>query len=421
MIALLREWPLAEECQQGLQNLLVYKLRTLLTMLGMVFGVAAVVTMVSIGAGAQREVMAYIEDLGVRNLIVEAREANDQQALTTIRRVSPGLTFQDLRMLRASVPGLVHSTARKRFVPTKVLPKPTRDVPVVYGVDTSFQALSRLRVARGRFFTEDEATRAAPVCVLGAGARENLFGTAEAVGEHVKVAEQWFRVVGVLHSQVSISGDVGGLPVQDRNNIVFVPTSSALLRLEDTYSRFKDEIDGIYLALDTSISPLAAADVVRSVLEATHRGGSDYALLVPAELLAEQERTRRVFDIVMVALASISLLVGGIGIMNIMLASVVERTREIGVRRAVGARYGDIVRQFLIETMMICFTGGLVGLVCGIALSKAVAVLAGWSTVITPASVLLAFTVSVTVGLVFGLYPARRAARLDPVLALHHE
>jgi putative ABC transport system permease protein len=421
MIALLREWPLAEECQQGLQNLLVYKLRTLLTMLGMVFGVAAVVTMVSIGAGAQREVMAYIEDLGVRNLIVEAREANDQQALTTIRRVSPGLTFQDLRMLRASVPGLVHSTARKRFVPTKVLPKPTRDVPVVYGVDTSFQALSRLRVARGRFFTEDEATRAAPVCVLGAGARENLFGTAEAVGEHVKVAEQWFRVVGVLHSQVSISGDVGGLPVQDRNNIVFVPTSSALLRLEDTYSRFKDEIDGIYLALDTSISPLAAADVVRSVLEATHRGGSDYALLVPAELLAEQERTRRVFDIVMVALASISLLVGGIGIMNIMLASVVERTREIGVRRAVGARYGDIVRQFLIETMMICFTGGLVGLVCGIALSKAVAVLAGWSTVITPASVLLAFTVSVTVGLVFGLYPALRAARLDPVLALHHE
>jgi putative ABC transport system permease protein len=377
--------------------------------------------MVSIGAGAQREVMAYIEDLGVRNLIVEAREANDQQALTTIRRVSPGLTFQDLRMLRASVPGLVHSTARKRFVPTKVLPKPTRDVPVVYGVDTSFQALSRLRVARGRFFTEDEATRAAPVCVLGAGARENLFGTAEAVGEHVKVAEQWFRVVGVLHSQVSISGDVGGLPVQDRNNIVFVPTSSALLRLEDTYSRFKDEIDGIYLALDTSISPLAAADVVRSVLEATHRGGSDYALLVPAELLAEQERTRRVFDIVMVALASISLLVGGIGIMNIMLASVVERTREIGVRRAVGARYGDIVRQFLIETMMICFTGGLVGLVCGIALSKAVAVLAGWSTVITPASVLLAFTVSVTVGLVFGLYPALRAARLDPVLALHHE
>jgi putative ABC transport system permease protein len=421
VIARVREWPLAEECWQGLQNLLVYKLRTLLTMLGMVFGVAAVVTMVSIGAGAQREVMAYIEDLGVRNLIVEAREVNDQQALTTIRKTSPGLTFQDLRMLRASVPGLTYSTPRKRFVPAKVLPKPARDLPVVYGIDPSYRELSRLRVARGRFFGEDELARAAAVCVLGAGAAENLFGTADPIGSHVKVAEQWFRVVGVLAGQIAVTGEVGGMPAQDRNNVVFVPTTAALLRLEDTYSRFKDEIDGIYLALDTSTSPVAAADVVRSVLEATHRGATDYALLVPAELLAEQERTRRVFDIVMVALASISLLVGGIGIMNIMLASVVERTREIGVRRAVGARYGDIVRQFLIETMMICFSGGLAGLLCGIALSKAVAVLAGWSTVITPASVLLAFTVSVTVGLVFGLYPALRAARLDPVVALHNE
>ena len=421
MMHLLREWPLAEECQQGLQNLLVYKLRTLLTMLGMVFGVAAVVTMVSIGAGAQREVMAYLEDLGVRNLIIEAREANDQQALQTVRKTSPGLTFQDLRMLRASVPGLVHSSARKRFVPAKMLPKPARDIPVVYGVDTSYQALSRLRIRTGRFFTDDEHLRAAAVCVLGAGARENLFGSADPIGAHVKAAEQWFRVIGVLDSQISVTGDVGGMPAQDRNNIVFVPTTSALLRLEDTYSRFKDEIDGIYLGLDSATSPIAASEVVRSVLESTHRGTADYSLLVPAELLAEQERTRRVFDIVMVALASISLLVGGIGIMNIMLASVVERTREIGVRRAVGARYGDIVRQFLIETMMICFTGGLVGLVCGITLSKAVAVLAGWSTVITPASVLLAFTVSVTVGLVFGLYPALRAARLDPVVALHNE
>ena len=421
MTARVRQWPLAEECRQGWQNLLVYKLRTLLTMLGMVFGVAAVVTMVSIGAGAQREVMAYIEDLGVRNLIIEAREANDPQALAAVRRVSPGLTFQDLRMLRASVPGLARSTARKRFAPAKVLPKPARDVPVVYGVDPAYEDLSRLRVSRGRFFTEDEVARAAPLAVLGAGARESLFGTGEAIGKFVKIAEQWFRVIGELQGQVSITGDIGGVPAQDRNSIIFVPTTAALLRLEDTYSRFKDEIDGIYLGLDGSTSPVAAAAVVRSVLEATHRGAADYTLLVPAELIAEQERTRRVFDIVMVALASISLLVGGIGIMNIMLASVVERTREIGVRRAVGARYGDIVRQFLIETLMICFAGGATGLLCGIALSRAVAVLAGWSTIITATSVVVAFTVSVSVGLVFGLYPALRAARLDPVVALHNE
>jgi putative ABC transport system permease protein len=419
--ASVRQWPLAEECRQGWQNLLVYKLRTFLTMLGMVFGVAAVVTMVSIGAGAQREVMAYIEDLGTRNLIVEAREANDPQAFTRARRLSPGLTLQDVRMLRASVAGLEHVTARKRFAPAEVLPKPTRDVPIVYGVDPTYVDLSRLRLARGRFFTADDVARAAPVAVLGAGARESLFGSNEAVGEYLKVAEQWFRVIGELQGQVAITGDVGGVPAQDRNNVIVVPTTSALLRLEDTYSRFKDEIDGIYMGLDANTSPVAAAAVVRSVLEATHRGANDYTLLVPAELIAEQERTRRVFDIVMVALASISLLVGGIGIMNIMLASVVERTREIGVRRAVGARHGDIVRQFLVETLMICLAGGTLGLLCGIALSRAVAVLAGWSTVITPTSVVVAFTVSVSVGVVFGLYPARRAARLDPVVALHNE
>jgi putative ABC transport system permease protein len=421
MNAGVRQWPLAEECRQGWQNLLVYKLRTFLTMLGMVFGVAAVVTMVSIGAGAQREVMAYIEDLGVRNLIVEAREVNDPQAFAAARRASPGLTLQDVRMLRASVPGLEHVTPRKRFAPAKILPKPARDAPIVYGVDPTYQALSRLQLARGRFFTADEEARAAPVAVLGAGARESLFGGNEAVGGYVKVAEQWFRVVGELQGQVAVATDVGGVPAQDRNNIIFVPTASALLRLEDTYSRFKDDIDGIYLGLNATTSPVAAAAVVRSVLEATHRGASDYTVLVPAELIAEQERTRRVFDLVMVALASIALLVGGIGIMNIMLASVVERTREIGVRRAVGARYGDIVRQFLIETLMICLAGGALGLLCGIALSKAVAVLAGWSTVITASSVVVAFTVSVTVGVVFGLYPALRAARLDPVVALHNE
>jgi putative ABC transport system permease protein len=416
-----REWPLAEECHQGLQNLLVHKLRTFLTMLGMIFGVAAVVAMVSIGAGAQREVMAYIEGLGVRNLIVEAREANDPQSLQAVRRISPGLSFQDLRLIRVNTPGIQHSTARKRFTPNKVLPKPSRDLPVVYGVHPVYQQLARLRVTRGRFFDDEEEARAAPVCVLGSGARASLFGAEDPLGRYVKVNEQWFRVIGELDSQATMTGDLAGVPVQDRNNLIYVPTSAALLRLEDTYSRFKDEIDGIYLALDDSTSPVAASALVRSVLEATHGEAHDYTIVVPAELLAEQQRTRRVFDIVMVALASISLLVGGIGIMNIMLASVLERTREIGLRRAVGARYTDIIRQFLLETIIICFAGGLIGLLCGVGMSRLIAVLAGWSTIITPLSVVLAFVVSVSVGLIFGVYPALKAARLDPVVALHHE
>ena len=156
-------------------------------------------------------------------------------------------------------------------------------------------------------------------------------------------------------------------------------------------------------------------------IDVAHRGAGDFTIVSPAELLAEQRRTQRIFEMVMVAIASISLLVGGIGIMNIMLASVLERTREIGIRRAVGARQGDIVRQFLVETVMIAFIGGVLGLVFGVGLSRLIAILAGWSTIVTASSVLLAFLVSVAVGLVFGVYPARRAARLDPVQALHYE
>jgi putative ABC transport system permease protein len=324
-------------------------------------------------------------------------------------------------VIRANVPGITASTARKRYVPQKLIPKPQRDMPQVYGVEPGYRNIAGLRVASGRFFDEQEARVAAPVCVLGEGARTALFGAKDPIGEYVKVNEQWFRVIGTVGPQVSANTDIPGVPAQDRNNLIYIPVASAILRLEDSYSRFKDEIDGIYLQLGSTTDVVATAGVVRGILDAAHRNTDDFALVVPAQLLAEQRRTQRIFGIVMVALASISLLVGGIGIMNIMLASVLERTREIGIRRAVGARQGDIVRQFLVETVMISFLGGLLGLVFGVGLSRLIAVLAGWSTIVTANSVLLAFLVSVAVGLVFGVYPARRAARLDPVAALHYE
>jgi len=404
----------------GLENLRVHALRSLLTMLGMIFGVAAVVAMLSIGAGAQQEVMAFIEQLGLRNLIVEAREAPDSQTLQKIRRISPGLTFQDLRAIRASVDGIVRASARKRFVPSKLIPK-ARVIPTVYGVEPEYQAIASLRVVAGRFFDEDEAARVAPVCVLGQAAKAEIFGTDEAVGEYVKVNEQWFRVVGVAGPQLTVQGDVGGIRAADVNNLIYVPLRSAILRLEDTQSRLKDEIDGIYFEMSPPTDVVTAAEAMRGVLTVSHRDAGDVAVVAPAELLAEQRRTQRIFEMVMVAIASISLLVGGIGIMNIMLASILERTREIGVRRAVGARRADVVRQFLIETMMIALVGGVIGVATGVGLSRLVAYLAGWSTIVTVGSVLLAFLVSVTVGVVFGLYPAIRAARLDPVKALHYE
>jgi putative ABC transport system permease protein len=200
-----------------------------------------------------------------------------------------------------------------------------------------------------------------------------------------------------------------------------VPARAAILRLEDNYSQFRDEIDGIYLRLRTSDDITQAASIVRGILDTNHRGASDYSLVVPAELLAEQQRTKRIFDIVMVALASISLLVGGIGIMNIMLANVLERTPEVGLRRALGARRADIIRQFVVETTLIAVTGGVAGLILGVVMSRAIASFAGWSTIVTPVSLALSFSVSVGVGLIFGVYPATKAAALDPVEALRYE
>jgi putative ABC transport system permease protein len=405
----------------GFENLRAHKLRSLLTMLGMIFGVAAVVAMLSIGAGAQQEVMAFIEGLGVRNVIIEAREAPDDQSLQKIRKLSAGLSFRDLRMIEANLQGVTASSARKRFNPSKLLPRPQTDPPMIYGVTPGYVPIANLRVVKGRFFSDDETAAAAPVAVLGEAAGASLFGVEDPLGKHVKVNDQWFQVIGVAGPQLSVQADVAGLPAQDRNNLIYVPLYSAIFRLEDGQSRQKDEIDGIYLQMQNSADISSAVALLRGLLNVSHREAGDFTIISPAELLAEQRRTQRIFEMVMVAIASISLLVGGIGIMNIMLASVMERTREIGIRRAIGARRRDVVRQFLLETTLISLAGGLLGVIVGVGLSQMIGQLAGWSTIVTTSSIVLAFVVSVSIGLVFGLYPAVRAAKLDPVKALHYE
>lgn len=212
-----------------------------------------------------------------------------------------------------------------------------------------------------------------------------------------------------------------GAALQDLNNVIYVPLSSAILRLENGYSSLRDEIDGIYLKLSKDADIVGVGQIVRAILDASHHGASDFSVIVPSELLAQQQKTERLFNTVMVAIASISLLVGGIGIMNIMLASILERTREIGVRRAVGARQSDIIRQFVVEATLISFVGGTFGILFGFVMSRLIAWLAGWSTIVTLPSILLAFLVSISVGLVFGIYPAVKAARLDPVEAIRWE
>jgi putative ABC transport system permease protein len=419
LVSVAQQW--TRDAELGLQNLLLHGLRSLLTMLGMIFGVAAVVAMLSIGAGARQRVMALIEQMGVHNLIVEARETTEWQAHQKMRKISPGLTLLDYRVLTDDLSGIVASTPRKRMTPSKMIPKPQQDTPAIFGVNPEYQGIAGLHVVNGRFFDKSDQDSGAPVCVLGASAKWSLFGSANAVGAFVKANEQWFRVIGVVSPQLSSDSAVAGLPAMDVNNTIYIPLQAAFQRLEDSYSDVRDEIDGIYLQFGDSASLPDAAQVARAVLDSSHHGGDDFSIIVPAELLAEQQRTERLFNTVMVAIASISLLVGGIGIMNIMLAGILERTREIGLRRAVGARRSDIVRQFVVEATMISFAGGTIGIVFGFIISRSIAWLAGWSTIVTFGSIALAFLVSISVGLVFGIYPATKAARLDPVEAIRYE
>jgi putative ABC transport system permease protein len=405
----------------GLENLMMHKLRSFLTMLGMIFGVSAVIAMLSIGAGARQQVMALIEQMGVRNVIVEAHEVNAWEDWQKVRQISLGLTLRDFRVVLANVSGVVQGTPRKRFTPSRMFPKPQQDMPVVYGVNPNYQQIASLRVVEGRFFEADENERAAPVAILGQGAKATLFGQAECVGQYIKVNEQWLHVIGVAGPQLSAQTTVAALPSQDMNNLIYVPLYTAMMRLEDSRSNMKDEIDGMYLQLSSALDTVPTADVVRSLLNISHRNAGDFSVIAPAELLAQQQRTQHIFDLVMVAIASISLLVGGIGIMNIMLASILERTREIGIRRALGARQRDVIRQFLVEAVLISLLGGLIGIAFGFGMSRLIAFFAGWSTVTTFSSILLAFAFSVSVGLLFGIYPARKAARLDPVEAIRYE
>jgi putative ABC transport system permease protein len=409
------------ELMMGLSSLLAHKLRSLLTMLGMIFGVGAVVAMLSITAGAQKEMMSFIDQLGVNNIIVEAREAVDRNELQQVRAISPGLTFRDFRAISENVQGLEAITPRKRFKPQRVLPKTSQEPPQLIGVLPNFLEINSLKLVAGRFFTADENIDSAPVCVLGDSAKVNLLGFDDAIGKYVKVNDVWLQVIGVLTPQASGDTDVEGLQALNRNNLVIAPLNSVMRRFEDNNSYLKDEIDGIYMKVTTNTDSVETANVVRAILNATHKDAGDFTVVVPAGLLEERRRTQFIFSIVMICIAGISLLVGGIGIMNIMLATVLERTREIGIRRAIGARQADIVRQFLTEAVLISIVGGLIGIAFGFTLSRIIATAAGWSTVVTTESIAVAFGVSVGIGLLFGIYPAVQAARLDPIEAIRYE
>jgi putative ABC transport system permease protein len=406
---------------QAADNLRAQKTRTLLTALGIVFGVGSVIGMLAIGAGARQESLRFIEQLGVRNLLVESRPATSQAELQQRRRTSPGLTDRDVRILTTNIDDLDQISARRTMHPSRVLPKPGHDVPELYGVNATYAAIHSLKPVEGKFFdaTDDEASAA--VCVLGERAKVELLGYGPSVGKFVKVNDTWLEVVGVLGEQISSGQQTSVAAIQDNNNIVYIPLNTFQYRFWDVSAFMKDDLDGIDLRLKSEARSVEVAKIVTAILNGTHHSVQDFSVTIPAALLAQQQQTQTIFTYVMVAIAAISLLVGGIGIMNIVLATVMERTREIGIRRAIGARRNDIVRQFLTESILISVGGGLLGIAFGFFLSWLIARAAEWKTIVTTASVLIAFGVSVAVGVIFGLYPAMKAARIDPIEALRYE
>ena len=404
---------------EALANLRAQKTRTLLTALGIVFGVGSVIGMLSIGAGAREQSLQFIERLGVRNILVDSRPATTREELQQRRRVSPGLTERDVRILESNIDALEVLSPRRYMHPARVLPKPTGTMPEMYGVRASYEAIHDLHAVEGRFISPEDNEASAPVCALGINAKIGLLGYGRAEGKYVKVNDTWLRVVGVLGEQVA--DPASGSRVIDRNNAIFIPINTFRYRFWDASSYLKDELDGVDLRLKNGADSVAVAKIVTAVLASTHREAEDFAVTIPAALLAQQKRTQSIFTYVMVAIAAISLLVGGIGIMNIVLATVMERTREIGIRRAMGARRVDIVRQFLTESVVISAAGGLLGVAFGLFLSWAIAQVADWKTIVTTTSVLVAFCVSALVGVVFGIYPAMKAASIDPIEALRYE
>jgi putative ABC transport system permease protein len=387
-------------------------------MLGIVFGVGAVIAMLSIGAGAEQEALETINRLGLRNIVVRDRPLDEEEA-REVRAISPGLSLRDVEAIADGVRGVEQVAPKARIRAWQVVGNGATAEAEVLGVAAEHAELVDLSLAEGRFLDALDVREHAQVAVIGANVRRDLFGLEPVVGAALKVNDVWLEVVGVLASGGSEIDAFQGVQLGSPAGSIYLPISTALRKLE------RRPLDAPLAEIVVRVAPGASAvqvaDLTGSLLDHLHGRADDYQLVVPEALLAESRRTQRLFNIVMGCIAGISLLVGGIGIMNIMLASVLERTREIGVRRAVGARRRDILRQFLAESFALSAIGGCAGIVMGVAIAATVAALADWTTRVTLWSVVLATGVAMVVGLVSGLYPALRAADLDPIESLRYE
>jgi putative ABC transport system permease protein len=386
----------------GAQSLLVHKLRSVLSILGVVFGVAAVVAMSSVGEGARQEALAQIGALGIDTLTVRARPGD-----------SRGIGLRDADAVASILPHLV-ALAPLREAPLSTEAGGRRTDVVAVGTTPSYRQAAQVSLSLGRFLTDLDVKDRKRVAILGSSVARALFPMGSPLGERVLLGDEVFDVVGVLEGRAPLKAKGAPIRSRDVNRTVFVPLPSL-----DRGGR-AEGIDEIVLRVDDGSAVLPSAELVKSLISRTS-GGAGFDVVVPREILRQKERTQRVFNVVTGAIAAISLLVGGIGIMNIMLASVAERTQEVGIRRALGATRRDIASQFLVESSLLTATGGLVGALLGIVGSGLIERLAEWPTALSPLILFVALLMGVGVGVGFGFYPAWRAAHLEPMEALRYE
>ncbi len=407
-----------ETVMTALANLARHKLRSFLTMLGMIFGVGAVIAMLSIGAGAEQESLRIIENFGIRNIIIQAKEFKTEE-LQQIRTESLGVSLRDVEALKSILkpPPLISAS---RVVKTYQIVSDTNKTDSrVVGVSSTYPAIQNLKLLQGSFFLPQDEESYAQVCVLGIAAKQKLFGFGDVLNKRIKINDIWMKVVGVLADSVIDQQEFEGVKVQNPNNDIYIPITTAIRKFDT--EAVENELNEIIVKIHPDAVIKEQASTINNLMSTMHRYVDDYSLVVPEKLLEQNQRTQGIFNIVMGAIASISLLVGGIGIMNIMLASVLERTNEIGLRRAIGAKKLDIRLQFMAEAIAISLAGGIIGIALGYGISRAVAQFSGWSTIITNVSIVLSFGVSSVIGLIFGIYPAVQASNLDPIDCLRYE
>ncbi|GGA87627.1 hypothetical protein GCM10011521_27540 [Arenimonas soli] len=404
--------------REAFEELSRRKLRTGLTLLGLVFGVGSIVAMQAVGEGSRREALRLVEGLGLTNLVVEAKTF-DETTLREQRTRSLGLTRADAQAALDVVPGAIAMATEKRLRTDSVASDHASADAQASAISPSFFELGSLRIGEGRALTDDDDAALAAVAVLGHQAARSLFPQGGAVGQYVKVNHAWLEVVGVLADRDLSADRFQGVPLGLESNRVFVPMASGLARFR--LQPMEDEVDRLLVRVDAPERIDQGAQVLAALLEQRHAGADDYTLVIPAQLFAQHQQTQRIFRVVMSAIAGVSLLVGGIGIMNIMLANVLERRREVGLLRALGARKADVVAQFLREAAVICVAGALLGVAFGIALAYGIAALAGWGVAWAPVPIVVAVLLCTGVGLAFGVYPAKQAAELDPIASLRTE